>query len=295
MKYKDLKTDLIEVMGGPVSRGLRRVRERPGRNLLNLPPRRLRREISPLWFHFRNSGLDQLEFFIELAGLEPSGRVLDVGCGVGRIAYPLLDYLKDGSYDGFDINTKLIPWCQANITSKYPNFRFHLADVSTTHGPQRASTAAEYRFPYENDSFDLIYAGSVFTHLLQAGAENYLSEVSRVLKPQGRFVSTWLLFNIASTKLVRSRNLEKIWEIDRGVCRTMDDEFPERSVSYEEEYVRGVLKEHGLEIAEPLRADISYTPVRAPARHGAHLASNPKDPELGLHLYYAASIIAVAN
>src|SRR5215211_609011 len=69
--------------------------------------------------------------FIELAYLEPHDDVLDIGCGVGRIAVGLTEYLT-GRYEGFDISPAAIAWCQENITSRYPNFRFTVADIGNT-------------------------------------------------------------------------------------------------------------------------------------------------------------------
>ena len=40
---------------------------------------------------------------LERHGLKPEHRVLDIGCGVGRVALPLTRYLTSGTYDGFDI------------------------------------------------------------------------------------------------------------------------------------------------------------------------------------------------
>src|SRR5262245_49470809 len=71
-----------------------------------------------------------LNHSVKLAGLQPHHRVLDVGCGVGRIALAFSEYLnKKGSYDGFDIVDVGIEWCRKNITSVCPNFRFHAVDV----------------------------------------------------------------------------------------------------------------------------------------------------------------------
>src|SRR3954452_13751233 len=76
--------------------------ERLAYPLRQLPPRRLRTTISPLWFDFRKAGWDQLEFFTEVAGLQPSDRFLDIACGVGRVAIPLARFLNNhGSYEGF--------------------------------------------------------------------------------------------------------------------------------------------------------------------------------------------------
>ena len=58
------------------------------------------------------------------------GRVLDIGCGVGRIAIPLTGYLGGGGqYDGFDVVPGGIAWCEKNISIPFPHFRFELADI----------------------------------------------------------------------------------------------------------------------------------------------------------------------
>ncbi len=50
-------------------------------------------------------------------------------------------------------------------------------------------------FPAENQSFKLVVAWSVFTHLLEDQVAYYLDEVARILHPNGIFVSTWFLFD----------------------------------------------------------------------------------------------------
>lgn len=53
-----------------------------------------------------------------------------MGCGIGRMAIPLTEYLsEEGSYEGFDVVRRGVKWCQENITTRCPNFRFRLADV----------------------------------------------------------------------------------------------------------------------------------------------------------------------
>jgi ubiquinone/menaquinone biosynthesis C-methylase UbiE len=46
--------------------------------------------------------------------------------------------------------------------------------------------AAQYPFPFADSSFDFVYLVSVFTHMLPADMEHYLSEISRVLKPAAK-------------------------------------------------------------------------------------------------------------
>src|SRR2546421_3757093 len=55
--------------------------------------------------------------------------ILDVGCGCGRIAAALTQYLdQDGSYVGVDIVPALVKFAQRWITSRYPHFRFLTLD-----------------------------------------------------------------------------------------------------------------------------------------------------------------------
>jgi SAM-dependent methyltransferase len=250
------------------------------------PPRRIRRGISPLWFDYTRTGRDQLEFFTELAGLRPTDRVLDIGCGVGRIARPLTGYLSGGgSYDGFDILPYMIEWDRQNISATYPNFRFHLAEIASSTNNQRDASldAAEYRFAFGDDTFDFAYAGSLFTHLTPGGTENYLAETARTLKAGGRLVATFNLYNEQTQARNPGRNLTVAWPHDMGHYRLKEKDAPESNVAYEEGYLRQAYKRAGLSILEPLRPDASYSPARAPKRGQAP------------HLWYSVGIIAIKD
>ena len=49
---------------------------------------------------FKAVGYEFLRYFIQYGDLAPDDDVLDVGCGIGRMALPLANYLKHGSYSG---------------------------------------------------------------------------------------------------------------------------------------------------------------------------------------------------
>jgi SAM-dependent methyltransferase len=158
-----------------------------------IPPRRLSGYVGP--GDFRATGDEFLRHFRELGGLRPEDRVLEMGCGIGRMARVLAGVLRPpGSYDGFDVVSSGIAWCQAHYRDTPAPFRFTHADLrNPAYNPGGALRAAEYRFPYGDGAFDLVIATSLFTHLLAPDAAHYLAEAARVLAPGGRLLSTWYL------------------------------------------------------------------------------------------------------
>ena len=204
---------------------------------------------------FNRVGEEYFRYFVEFGGLKPDERVLDVGCGIGRMAVPLTRYLGDrGSYEGFDVFPKGVRWCQENITPKHPNFRFRVADIhNTEYNPGGKFAASEYEFPYADASFDFVLLTSVFTHLLPDEVENYLSEIRRVLAPGGRCLASFFLLNEDSLDSIRSGTSTIDFRHDFGGYRTKDRETPEAAIAYPEDYVRSLYAERGLDIVEPIR------------------------------------------
>lgn len=215
---------------------------------------------------FSRVGRNFVKHFVELGGLRPDGHVLDVGCGIGRMAIPLTTYLKDGSYEGLDIVPSGIEWCRRKITPRYPNFHFQLADVCNEHyNPSGKYRASEYRFPFDDEMFDFVYLTSVFTHLLPPDLENYLSQIARVLRKGGRCFITYFLLNDESLKLMRENygrpnakkfehGLEKFEhgsEEFKGKCLWMSQKDPEAAIAYYEAFVRNLYRQYGLAIVEP--------------------------------------------
>lgn len=204
---------------------------------------------------FVKIGREFRRHFIELAQLRPEHRVLDVGCGIGRMAIPLTEYLSPaGGYWGFDIVKKGIDWCDERITPKFPNFRFQHSDVYNRHyNPGGQVRACDYRFPFEDDFFDFIFLTSVFTHMVPADLENYLREIARVLKPGGRCLITFLLRNEESAGLIRAgkSDLDFVHEMD-GYYTTKPDD-PEAAIAYDEMTALQFFGACGLTVDSPLR------------------------------------------
>jgi SAM-dependent methyltransferase len=189
-------------------------------------------------------------------GLGEGAGVLDVGCGVGRIAIALIPVLgPQGRYDGFDIVPEAIRWCRAEITSRHPNFRFQLADVRNGRYNPRGGVAPErYRFPFPDDSFDLVVATSLFTHMRPAETANYLRESRRVLKDGGSLYTTWFLVGEPpGGGSVRRLDGENLAELDEEGFLAVSPLLPEFAVAATEASVRRLHEEAGF-----ARLDVHY-------------------------------------
>lgn len=94
-------------------------------------------------------------------------KVLDFGCGVGRVIRHF-HKLKGPEFYGTDYNPLLIDWCKRKLT--YANFTVN---------------NAKEKLEYADDTFDFLYALSIFTHLPEADQAFWINELSRVTKPGG--------------------------------------------------------------------------------------------------------------
>jgi SAM-dependent methyltransferase len=203
---------------------------------------------------FRQVGDLFLPLFVELGGLRQGDRVLDVGCGIGRMARPLATYLdRNGSYDGFDIVAPSIEWCREHISTRYPQFRFQHANVfNSVYNPGGTTTPAEYSFPYADSSFDFVLLTSVFTHMLPDDVDHYLAEIARVLRPGGSSFITFFLLNRESEELIAGGKGTLDLKHDFGIYRTTTEANPEHAVAYDEPSVLALYEKHGFEFAPPV-------------------------------------------
>ena len=103
----------------------------------------------------------------------PIGRLLDFGCGWGRYTRLLArDVPEEGLY-GADPDPLAIRVCRLHVP-------FGCFVRSTTRPP----------LPFRDQFFDVVIAYSVFSHLSEINAANWIYELSRTLKPGGLLVAT---------------------------------------------------------------------------------------------------------
>src|SRR3954453_21323749 len=102
-------------------------------------------------------------------------RVLDFGCGSGRILRQFAAEAELADFHGCDIDEDCVEWIQQNLSPPFDVVR----------------SAPEPPLPYEDESFDLIWAVAVISHLPDTWAE-WLIELHRILKPGGTLICTTL-------------------------------------------------------------------------------------------------------
>lgn len=198
---------------------------------------------------------NQILDYLKQYGLKPEHRVLDIGCGIGRIAIPLTGYLTaKGSYDGFDIREDGIKWCQEKITPLYPKFKFKLATLNNSqYLPENKNAAERFHFPYPSNSFDFIILTSVFTHVNADVVRNYLDEINRVLVPNGRMLATFFLYS--------HNKVDTQERLDGGVSfphtvgahsRVMIKKNPAAATAYDMMWLAAQIERRGLEIVWPV-------------------------------------------
>lgn len=221
-------------------------------NKTDFPPLHLRRYVGPLRT-FEASGAEFMTYLRLLVDMRPDESLLDVGCGCGLMALYLKDYLAEtGSYAGVDLHSPSIKWCLKHIGTSRPNFQFTHIDVkSLAYNPKGKLSAADFTFPYDSGSFDVILFKSVFTHLRPPEVENYLKEVSRLLKADGRCLATFFLLNHEQDQLAANDSGALKFAFGDEQWRYVYEHSPESACAYEENFVLGLLQKHDLRLVRP--------------------------------------------
>ena len=102
-------------------------------------------------------------------------RVLDFGSGAGRTLRHFAADAESAEFWGCDIDDRSVAWLQEKLCPPFHAWR-------SAHNPPLG---------LEHESFDLIYAVSVFTHL-SYNSTAWLLELHRMLKPGGLLIATFM-------------------------------------------------------------------------------------------------------
>ena len=157
-----------------------------------LPPRSTRERMCGEAFRsdsfFLQSAVVEATRFSARLGYTKSSRIVDVGCGLGRLATGMLVEFGDVQhYLGIDANKEFVRWCREHIERYHPTFRFvHLDMVNELYNPAGILDGSELRLPVDDASADVVYLWGVFTNMVPEHVESYIGEIGRILRSGGR-------------------------------------------------------------------------------------------------------------
>jgi SAM-dependent methyltransferase len=197
--------------------------------------------------------------------------VFDFGCGCGRIARQLIQQTpRPERYLGIDVHRGMIQWCRDNLMPAAPGFEFLHHDVLSLGLNPGEGKPDRAPFPADNQSFTLVQAFSIFTHLTERQTVHYLSEVARILRPDGVLHSTWFLFD--------KRDFPMMQDFQNALY--INDVDPSNAVIFDRDWLRRHATAVGLtilDVMQPTYRGHQWYVLMAPSRPGLVEVPLPDD------------------
>lgn len=143
---------------------------------------------SDTYDHFKNTMCGTFSELMRRFKLTSDSNILDIGSGCGRLSYPFNFLMKEGRYYGVDTWRDGVTWCADRFTSKNPNLQFHCMESNNNYyfEDYKEDVRNDYHFPFiADETVDLTFAISCFSHLVENDCRSYFKEIARILKPTG--------------------------------------------------------------------------------------------------------------
>lgn len=121
--------------------------------------------------------------FLKKQGLKPTDEVLEIGCGFLRCGVRLIDFLKKGKYTGIDISASAIE--EANeVVDEYG---LNEKEPKLFQNEDLYFDDAKFR----QQSFDVVFSYSVFTHLPPERIEQCIANMGKILNEGGTHYASY--------------------------------------------------------------------------------------------------------
>lgn len=189
---------------------------------------------------FLESGCAEARRLIDKLAYTPDRKVIEIGCGLGRLAIGLLHERGDVQYWGFDANGPWIAWCKTHIERRHPSFRFCHVDVANDlYNPRGKVILDDFRFPLDGGHADIVYLWGVFTNMRLSDVRIYVSEIGRLVCDGGRVFLTAFVEKDVAPESINPRGY-----VDHE-CH-----LPLQVVRYDQDFLFSLFAEHGLMVEE---------------------------------------------
>ncbi len=149
----------------------------------------------------------------ELCGLSPESRLLDIGCGPGRLLTGIFaTFGRIREYVGLDVHQPSINWAAQNLAAGRPEVTFHhLPVLNERYNPKAERASANFTFPVPADHFEVVSLFSVFSHMNLADIAIYLREIRRALGSRGKVCcSLFVEYGVAEEE-ENPPNYHRVW------------------------------------------------------------------------------------
>ncbi len=147
---------------------------------------------------FAEAARKEADRLVRHCGLTLASSLVEIGCGPGRLPIGIIDRVGEiRSYHGLDVSRNSVAWCKKHIARRHPSYRFVHIDVVNSRYNEGGTIAQEkLRLPLDNNSADIIFLYSVFSHLKTNDVQAYLGEFARLLRALTYLTNTALCCSI---------------------------------------------------------------------------------------------------
>lgn len=197
---------------------------------LKFPPQDLlSRSGSPDQQSYEAVGLEFLDLVKEFGHLQTSSRVLDLGCGTGRIGQHLLGCLENqNQYFGQDVDLAAVEW----FRSIAPGIGTYVGNCIAPQCPDAWA--------------DIVLVASPFTHMDQVQVRKSLTNIIPKLAPGGVVLATFFILTPGAQEKMKAYQPD--FQFIRGTGEMRRSRSDPNNIAYSEGWIRDTFKSLGFNI-----------------------------------------------
>lgn len=207
--------------------------------------------INPYSPSFSTIGTQFVNVITQYTDLSPKHKILDIGCGTGRLVSALINKHPNIRCDGLDINKDYVEYCRLKYTGVFKHHDIYHEEYNP------AGTIDQHRFtlPYKDKQYDTITILGVLNHVDILTTCRLIEESSRILKPRGVLVATVLLLNDHSNDQIEKQLTSKPFKFAYSDVdykyEVLDRKY--LNIAVDEQKIRQALIKQNLIIKEPIK------------------------------------------